>query len=261
MKKFFPLVILMISIFLVGAKNPPSQSVKSAILLTYPRSGTNWTIGILQRLCKRPVYYLGTKDFSKKTLGLNRLGFEIDESLPHIYRIHKLNSNLLNLDQSQFSLLFTLRNFKECIIKRNQYTADQFLKAILDNDHNASFYFDNLRFFDSGWKDPKTKHIIIYEEMILTNPQKGVTSLLKFLGEDVTGVPEFFEKHYQEWNRNMLNSYHIQHAKIGPPSNNEFIFHSKDFPKKLLRQVDVAIQKRYPDLWNKYLKRYAESDD
>ena len=34
------------------------------------------------------------------------------------------------LDQSRFSLIFTLRNYKECIVKENRLDANQFLNAI-----------------------------------------------------------------------------------------------------------------------------------
>lgn len=222
-----------------------------AILLTYPRSGTNWTIGILQALCKRTVRWIDNRGT------VNRLDFEIDESLPIVYRTHGVNQRLVKLKQSSYSLIFTLRNFKECVIKETKYTAEEFVAGLLENDPQITKYFDNLEFFDSGWKNPETKHMIVYEEMI-QNPQDTIISLLTFLGESLEKVPEFFE-HYDEWNAEMLASYHRQHRRKGPSSQNQPLFHSIDFSKESLIAMDKAVQERYPILWEKYLKRYAEN--
>lgn len=227
------------------------------LLLTFPRSGTNWTIGVLQTLTKRPVRFLH-KPTLKEHLGVNRLGFETDESLPVIYRTHTLYKGIKELDQSQFRLLFTLRNYKECIVKEGKYDAEEFLEAFRSNNDLVEQYFDNLRFFDSGWSDPKTKHLLVYEE-IISDPEKVVIDLLKFLGESLDGVPNFFEN-YEEWNQKMLSSYHEQHKDRGPPSNNQPLFHSKSFPKEVVEEVDGLVQSRFPDLFEKYLKRYQEGN-
>lgn len=252
----FSIVFLIICFSLSLAANPSPR--KEVILLTYPRSGTNWTIGILQALCKRPVRFLTNPTYTE-SLGLNRLGFEVDESLPFVYRSHTASRAVRALDQNSFALVFTLRNFKECIVKQGQFDADQFLDAVLNNNRKVSQYFKNLRFFDSGWKNPETKHLVIYENIVL-NPKDEILSLLNFLGEDTSKVPAFFEN-YDQWNQEMLASYHEQHATMGPPSNNELIFHSKSFPKDLLLKVDQIIKERHPYLWKKYLMQYAEKND
>lgn len=188
--------------------------------------------------------------------GVNRLKVEVDESLPIVYRCHHFNPSEHELDQSRFRLMVTLRNFKECIVKDCRYNAEQFLNAVRQDDFRVKRYFDMLYFFDSGWQDPATKHLILYEE-IISNPRKCVEELLLFLGEGLENVPAFFE-HYDEWNSEMLASYHKQHAYLGAPSNNQPIFHSKDFPKEVLLEVDEIVRERHPDLWEKYLYRYEE---
>lgn len=256
-KAILPFAILVLGCLLMGgAAHADFVPEEGTLLLTYPRSGTNWTIGILQAKCQRPVRFLDHPDLTN-CLGVNRLRFKIDNRLPVIYRSHSVTDQVKEINQPSFSLILTLRNYKECIVKENQFTAERFLIAVLKNEKCVSQYFRNLEFFESEWKNPETKHLIVYEE-ILSNPRKVVISLLTFLGEDISGVPEFFE-HYDDWNEAMLASYHKQHAKKGPASNNDPLYHSKDFPKKLLIQVDAIIKKRYPHLWDKYLKRYAET--
>lgn len=255
-KLLFTTFFLVLNCFLLEASLPECVPNKEGVLLlTYPRTGTNWTIGILQTLCQRPVRFLDPK--IGHPLGENRLGFKVDERLPFVYRSHKVTDKARSLNVPSYSLICTLRNYKECIVKENKYSCEQFVKAVLNNEASVSNYFDNLVFFDSVWKNPQTKHLAVYEEIVL-NPQKQITSLLTFLGEDLSGVPKFMDN-YETWNKAMLSSYHEQHARRGPPSNNELIFHSKDFPKDQLMIVDKVIKARYPQLWDKYLKRYAEA--
>lgn len=257
MRQLFLFFVVFGAVFAIGAKKPAFVPKRGDLLMTFPRSGTNWTVGILTSLCKRPVRFIKNPN-NDESLGVNRLEVDVDDSLPTVYRSHFLEPGIKRLKQSKFRLMFCLRNYKECIVKHHQFNAQEFLDAIRDRHPKVDKYFEDLQFFDSGWKNPKTKHLILYEE-IISKPRKCVEELLLFLGESLKPVPEFFE-HYDEWNEKMLASYHEQHGKLGPPSNNEPIFHSKDFPKEVLREVDRIIQERYPDLWEKYLYRYGEVD-
>jgi hypothetical protein len=254
MKKTFFLIFL----FLIGALSFFSLREefipeKGDLLLTYPRSGTNWTIGVLQAFSKRPVRFIH-KPQLKQHLGLNRLAVPIDESLPILYRTHSVTNAVKKLNQSQFRLLFTLRNYKECLVKEGQFTEKQFLEAVRLRDPLVEMYFENLRFFDQGWKNPETKHLIVYEEVI-SNPERVILDLLTFFKENLALFPEFFQN-YSEWNEKMLSSYHGQHEKKGPSSQNQPIFHTQAFSKETLVEVDALLQERYPDLFEKYLKRY-----
>jgi hypothetical protein len=252
--------IIGISLFIVSTGSlfgftEKNDSKNKDVLLTYRRSGTNWTVGVLQAICKRPFRYLDEPDV-KEHIGLNRLGVEIDETLPFFYRTHEVSEALKKIKGSKSRLVCTLRNYKECIVKEGQFNAEEFLDAIRQEKPVVKDYFDNLYFFDRTWKN--AKFLIVYEE-IISNPKKVVIDLLNFLGESLEGVEEFFEN-YAEWGDLMLSSYHNQHKDKGPASNNAPIFHSRSFPKEILCEVDRMIQKRYPDLFEKYLKVYAEKE-
>lgn len=257
MKKVCLLLLLLGGLYSILKMYITPIPTEGDLLLTYPRSGTNWTIGVVQALLKRPVRFID-QPYLKEHPGVNRLKIELDETLPTLYRSHYVDKIVKQIDQSHFRLLFTLRNYKECIVKELQLSADQLLEGFRKRDRKVEMYFDNLRFFESQWHNPKTRHLIVYEEMI-KDPKTAVTNLLAFLGENSAGVPAFFEG-YEEWNKKMLTSYHEQHADRGPPSNNDPRFHSKNFPKEVLREIDALVEARWPDLWETYLKRYKESD-
>lgn len=236
----------------------PEKIEGAEFLLTYPRSGTNWVMTLLQILIKKPVR--NANNPTKSTgLVLNRLNLPIDENKSILYRTHRVTTYLRKINPTKNKLLLVLRNYKECIVRQEKCTPESFFSIIIENKNPLIHYLDNLIFFDQ-WKDKNTKLLIYYEDLI-HKPYETIEKLLVFFEERSVNVEDFFAN-YDHWKNQCLFSYIEQTSedlnKNGHTSSNgdKEVFHSKDFSPEIIQAADRHISKNYPELWKKYLKKY-----
>ncbi len=235
----------------------PEKIIGKEFFLTYPRSGTNLTIGILQYLTRKPLR--DTKNNLKLNLNAyNRLKLEIENEKNTLYRLHASldwqKELLTKLQTKKNKLLFVLRNPKECIVRHCSYSEQQFLKSVIENQGGFAQYLFNLKIFDE-WND-RTKLLLYYED-ILATPEVVAIKLLEFFDESDDYL-ESYISNLDEILAGILTSYQKQSVVNKLKYSNKSIvpFHSKNFSRESMRIVDEHIISAYPNLWNKYLKRY-----
>lgn len=232
----------------------PAEITNSTFFLGYPRSGNNWTMAILQILTHRPIKDIQFQKRKVYSQVLSPLDLPIDSSRPMLYRTHKVLPLLENADPSKNQLLFILRNFKECIVRECGYDPVQLENSILTESGGFKQYIDDLIFFDSGWKNETTKHLIYYEELI-SEPRQTIEKLLAFFDEKPSNLNDFFEN-FESWRQLVITKYSEVHTTMPSSNGDKKVFHTKDFPPEALQKIDRYIETKYPELWNKYLSIY-----
>jgi len=127
-------------------------------------------------------------------------------------------------------------------------------EQIFNNDTEWHKYITNLTLYEK-W-DEENKLLIYYEDLI-SDPRGVITRLLNFLHEEVDCI-ESFMKDYQKWSKEILDSYcqNKPYAYELSSGGNKEVFHSKGFSDESLVEIDNHIEKTYPNLWYKYLRRY-----
>ncbi|MES2272666.1 MAG: sulfotransferase domain-containing protein [Chlamydiota bacterium] len=234
--------------------NHPEQVQGVDIFLTYPRSGTNWTMGILQILTRKPVINLhlhGEAKFDKFHISVNRLGFDLDKTKSPLCRTHTPDL-IKKINRNKNKLLFNLRNYKECIVRNHFLSADELKNSVLNETSEFKKYIDNLKCFDN-WPE-QNKHIIYYEDLI-KYPKIEIPKLLAFMNENAIDLESFYSN-FDYWRNLVLGSYQNQHGLECSSGGDKEVFHSKEFPIETLKEIDQYIKGKYPHLWEKYLSRY-----
>jgi len=257
LKKLF----VLFSFLLFTSSTPPiildwskaEKMEEKEFFLSYPGSGTNWTLSLLQILAKKPVGNGCDSSYVQKYV-TNRLNLPLDYSKTTLYRTHFVHDSLRRINPSKNKLLLIVRNYKEChsralkFHKKNNSASNVYTQiAFLDE------YLDPLNFYEN-WKDSKTKLLIYYEDLI-TKPRQTIEKLLTFFDEDTSCLDNFFKK-YDYWREKVLNSYISQHNYNFSSNGNKKDFHSKDLSVSEKKEMDQFIKKNYPVIWKKYLSRY-----
>jgi len=229
----------------------PDKIENAEFLVAYPRSGTNWTCALLQILCRKPIKNCNDP-LDEKSAVTNRLDLELDYSQPILYRAHDANDKIHTINHSKNKLIVLVRNFKECIVRERKCTEHEFYEIVGKKGPDFQLYLKNITLYHS-WKDPKTKLLIYYEDLIF-KPRQTIEKLVNFL-EIETDLDHFFDN-YEYWKSEVITSYKTQHNTLPSSGGNQEIFHSKDFSKEGLRKLDNYLMKTHSLFWNEYLFRY-----
>lgn len=202
----------------------------------------------IQALTQAPIY--------RKEGLFNPFNFVIDHSKTPLYKSHS-GTTLLSKYKKGDKLLFILRNPKENI-RRNTIgiapSFDDFQHVFFDHDPIFELYLYNLYFFEH-WK--KESRLLIYYEDLVLNPVSEMEKVLKFFGEPITDLLN--QNFLKEIGQQTLTFYHNRYALSGGSHSKgeDVAYHSKQIPPEILHSIDQFLEKTYPDLWKKYLKRYS----
>ena len=146
----------------------PSVGTKKSkiLLISYPKSGSNWVRYSIEFLTKRP------------TPGHFRL--ILNKKNPLFERVHGYNTKLVMDDFDKIILL--IRNYKECLISHRKQAFEK-VKSIedffsLNCKQPPAWYMSNIECFDcfNGEK------LLIYYEDLLIKPEIEIVKLINFLG-------------------------------------------------------------------------------
>lgn len=116
---------------------------------------------------------------------------------------------------------------------------------------SKSYYFDILQLYDS-WNS--NKRLLIYYEDLIQDFENQMKKMLSFLEIDDNNLQSFMEN-YENLSEQCLHAYTITFG-LGS-GGKDLLFHSKNIPRTQLKKIEVIIKRQFPDLWHKYLTRYA----
>ncbi len=223
------------------------------LLLSYPRSGSNWLRYCVEFLTKEPT--VGPEHLSTK---LNqpygtRCKIGVDLTLDYIiFRAHETNP-----DTYKKPLILLLRNYKECIPRHNLLCQNSREEKVINVFIQGCTKYTKLLKWYSNYKHKKT---IIYYEDLISNPGLELEKLLKFLDRPTTHLSSFI-KNYEDHKSKSVKQYSDYVQKSQTRGNKEqLIYHSKNYSKEALVKIDNVIQKDIPKVFQQYLKRYQEGE-
>jgi hypothetical protein len=249
---FAPMLFAEFSIPTFLTRADAAQARGQHFLLTYARSGTNLTSCYLQYLTGKPIKFL----FDENTfLAENRLNIPLDYSKPILYRTHYAK-DMKKIDNRNNKLLYVLRNFKECILRHNYLqikSSEEFQNLFKKNDVIVRDYMKGLEIYND-W-EPSMRLLVHYEDL-LTDPVSTMAQILAFFEEPIPA--HLTAASLKEINAKTLASYHKQHKNVGGSHSKgeDLLYHTRDFPLDVLRDIDASVESNYPVLWTNYLKKY-----
>ncbi len=240
--------------------DPSNGTYNGAVfLVSFDHSGNSWTRYCLEYLTKRPSFRMWDDEIAKNYFPIKyasthlrhaigvKVDLGVDFTKPIIIKCHRLKNKYPNVnprDSIGTKLILLIRNPKECFLRYFGY--DLTVSNLLTK---ADYFFTNLEIFDS-WRE-EDRFLMYYEDLI-QNPRATLTALLNFLGENDRYLDGFMQD-YEYHRQTSLSLYTASVSK-----GNDMFFHSKKKPLAFREKMDLAIKKEYPELWEKYLKRYEE---
>ncbi len=130
----------------------PYKIQDKEFLLTFPKSGTNFTASLIQLLTKKPLGTMGrTGMFFRHSL--NPLNLQLDMQKPAVHLSHCFGSMERNffskIDTTKNKLIMTIRNPKECIVRHHRFSEEQFICSVLNNTWGFREYIHLLQIYDN----------------------------------------------------------------------------------------------------------------
>lgn len=204
------------------------------IVSGFPRCGNNWVLYIVSSL-------LGAKN----------------PKSPESRREVVLRNHIFS--PSNRKTFFLLRNHKECLIRH--YTIEVYKKyksptAFLNSQEINSGYkivdfIQNLQKYD---KTNKENILLINYEDLITNPNEIINNIGHHINVKQNNINEFLEN----------IEYHKQNSLSAKPPEKSFtkgnstLYHSLKLSKQERLEFDSFYRNKYPEIFSKYLQRYAE---
>ena len=217
-------------------------------LLSYPRSGNTFVRYCVEYLSKHP-----TVDWPAICERVGGMG--VDMSKPVImFKSHTYNPKNHDIEGCD-GLIFIIRDYKEVIVRHNK-EGDRKFATVLDRfmaetvgvgNTTGADYIAALQAYDQR----KNKKMIVYYEDLITNTKGVVTDIAKFMNLDNEYLKEFvnnIDKH----KKLALTSYHSRSHTGGK----DIKYHQKSIGPDVLLKMTNHLKAKYPDLFDKYLRRY-----
>ena len=220
------------------------------MLVSYPRSGTNWIRYVIEYSTKQP-----TPGENRLVRGNNLMyvilngGFAID-------RAHKG----FEVMQQYPKVVLVIRNYKECLIRQfktkwQQYDGVEAFLTSEDLHTPPNWYIKNIEAFEA-YKKPK---LLLYYEDMVHQPNLFIETLGKFLNLNPTRLNEI-SSNLVFHQKNSVSLYTKRGKKSYTAGKKEETkSHSQQLSKAQKLAFDNFYMERYPELFEQYLKKYAES--
>jgi hypothetical protein len=244
----------------------PEKISNQLFILTNPKSGSHLLLYSIMKITKRPLrgrvpywHFLNDPAFF---LPGNIMGYPLDFTKPTMYWGHEyyiLNS----LNHSDNKLIFILRDYKETLISNlvlkrrhtpllSKMTLEELLLyEITFNGDILQEFIKRLQLFDS-W-DPKNRCLVAFNDLTF-HPETFVPQVMSFI-EDDSPYLDFID-HYADFTSELMVKYRKKGNSTGSGATPKYF--TKEIPKKSLIKVDNFMKQRYPVLWERYLKQFAE---
>lgn len=237
---------------------PEDSRTKRIVFLSPGRSGTNWMFYILQHFSQRKLYH------ANESYGCHRehnpFNFITTTTRPPIIHAHeawRLQDPLLCApmpvaNSKEDHLIVIVRNPLESAIRQLMhcigYSFQEMIAHYRDKEHELLFV--NLALFDI-WPSPKK--LLVYYEDLLTQPEKIIPQIVKYIGEPTWKIEEFLDN--IEMHKELcLRYYRWRHGSW--TEGKDLTYHSKSLSPEEIQILYRHIKETNPKLWNKYLSRY-----
>ena len=219
-----------------------------ARLITYSRSGTNWLRYVIELLSGRP------------TPGHERLHGGDDFVIDRAHEGYRVASEYERI-------ILVVRNYKECLVR---HSIDEW-KANKDGSHRldvTSFLDDQSGRQPPAWfiENLRTYHefpgdkLLLYYEDLMTEPETELRRLIEFLDLPRAGVDDLFA-HLDEHRRRSVELYRQNQVSYTEGDADKLSHHSESLLSDAeKRAFDAYYAERHPELFRRYLSRYATPD-
>ncbi len=230
--------------------------------LSFPRTGTTWTLNSIQYLTRRYTpridYFPLSESISRFPFNnmqdFNFLFLDLDASKPPIYAVHT-PEYLDKLCPKKNNLIMVVRDYREALLRSAKYNQEGALNfEQIDRDRINTYL--NLLVYYENW--PGRKLIYRYEDLVL-RPWVCMKKILKFLGEPIDRLGEY-QANIDDLRARAVIGYHAKNEnKGGSISNGKDIHHhARNCDPKLVRILDKSVKTlASPLIWKKYLARYC----
>tara|TARA_Y100000356_G_C11258806_1_gene292062 strand:- start:2219 stop:2887 length:669 start_codon:yes stop_codon:yes gene_type:complete len=154
-------------------------------------------------------------------------------------------------------MVFSLRNYKECIISHIDDPSYENIICFLNRTQGV----DYIRLLDTYDKYKGNKLLLYYESLI--DKKEGEKILNQLHNLFLENFPQITRKEIPSFEeiKNISFSVYSEVKKFGPnKSNNEKIYHSKKITKEDRVKIDKFLEKEYPYLFSEYLSHYKEEE-
>jgi len=210
----------------------------SSYLISYPRSGNTWTRYIIEQISKRVTIDEGRGEKTQNPILIKRHDFCGSE-----------NKNK--------GLIVLIRDYREALIRHHDQKPvdmNEVLNPRVSKNKQLS-YIDILYGYDQ-W--PADRRLLVYYEDLMMHPEVDILRMMIFLGlwpkkeDQYKSFIEDIETHKQS----SIKNYE---TKIGPSitKGEDLKFHSKNISIDEQKSYDVFLKKHHPEIFFKYLDRYA----
>ena len=218
------------------------------LLITYSRSGTNWLRYVIELLSGRP------------TPGHERLHGGEDFAIDRAHQGYRVASEYERI-------VLVVRNYKESLVRHSidEWTANQDgarrmdVQGFLEDESGRqppTWFIENIRAFDEFTGDK----LLLYYEDLMTEPEAEIRRLIEFLDLPRDGVDDLFAN-LDEHRRRSVALYRQNQASYTEGDADKLSHHSDTLlSDEEKRAFDRYYAERYPDLFRRYLSRYAETD-
>lgn len=226
------------------------------ILITYPKSASDWLRYSMEYIYLRPTSDEGAKPISKLDNMLKKIGKNNPVNVDKNGKPILIKKHYVNTTNKNDKIIFTYRDYKEIIFSfiyaqtqqkrpNKGLTMEMFVKNNYNNlDNHFVRWMNN---FVSYYKHKGKKYIINYHNLI-KNPEEEINGLMDFIGfteEDKKRKEDFFsklEEHKQNSIEYKKHPSHMPNNSFGTGQKYQESFLSKkqhDYIDNLIMSVNT----------------------
>jgi hypothetical protein len=211
------------------------------LVASYSRSGTNWLRYILEYISEQP------------TPGQVRLHYGSN------YVVDRAHKAYAVMDKYQRVILI-LRNYRECLLRHQAelWQENPDVTSFLENEtvfQRPEWYIKNIEAFDEFQGDK----LCLYFEDLVAKPAALIRRLADFLNLDKMRTEDFIE-HLEIRRAESVEAYQRREHEAETGGKDAFNHHTKDkLTSSQITEFNEYYFKKYPHLFQKYLKRYSIS--
>ncbi len=215
------------------------------LLITYSRSGTNWLRYVIELLTGRP------------TPGHKRLHGGEDYVIDRAHQGYRVAHEYERI-------ILVIRNYKESLIRHyiDEWKDSNERRDTLDvvgflesksGRQPPGWFIKNIKAYDAFGGDK----LLLYYEDLMTDPETELRKLIEFLDLPRDGVDDFFAN-LEEHKQKSVNLYRENQKSYTEGDASKLSYHSDSLlSDEEKRAFDAYYIERYPELFERYLKRYA----